>query len=152
MASKRRSKQATEALHFEGREPAGLGEAMHHLAQQIIEGFETRADKRAALRQEAAGWLRDFRRGMHTVREELGHKARDLRRFLDTTTSARMRDFRALRQAIRTDQEARRREREARSREVAGLLSGFGQDRGAAAHHWQGMAFTIAKKRAGFAR
>lgn len=132
---------------------------MHHLAQQMIEGFETRADKRAALRQEAAGWLReatarlrDFRRGMHTVREELGHKARDLRRFLETTTSARMRDFRALRQAIRTDQEARRREREARSREVARLLSGFGQDRGAAAHHWQGMAFTMAKKRAGFAR
>ncbi|MGB4782942.1 hypothetical protein, partial [Candidatus Methylomirabilis sp.] len=62
--------------------------------------------------------------------------------------STRLRDFRAMHDGIRAGQEAR-------SQQLGGMLagsremmSGFRRDHEAAAAHWQGLATTMAKRRA----
>lgn len=164
MASRKRAKKAPEMFTFsqegvsqEGRlGTMGRADDMRKLAQETINSFDARVITRAALReeveavkQETAAKLKEFRQELKNVRRELWRKAADLKRFLGDAAASRMRDFRAMHQGIRARLEAIRARQEERNREVAGMLGGFREEREAAAGHWQHMAATMLKRRAG---
>ncbi len=146
MAFRKKAKKAPETFHFEERGgPMGGGEEMRDLAQEIINSFEARVARVAALKQETASKLKGFRQEMRNVQHELRRKAADLRRFLGNAAASRMRDFRAMHQGIRARQGER-------SGEVAGMLGGFRRENEAAASHWRSMATAMAKRRASVTR
>lgn len=130
-----------------------LAEDMRDLAQEIVNSFDTRVARVAALRDETAAKLKEFR-------HDLRRKAADLKRFLSTSESTRLRDFRAMHQGIRARQEERSGETaelmnrfyrgsEQRAQEVGGMLAGFRREQEAMAGHWRNMTATMAGKRAG---
>jgi hypothetical protein len=140
-ASKAREKaprKAPEAFGVEHLEDLGgameLAEETRNLTQEIINSFDARMARVAALKHETAAMLRGFR-------EEFRRKAADLKRFLSNAEASRMRNFRAMHQGIEAQQEAR-------SRQVGGMLSGLRREREAAAGHWRNMVATMANKRA----
>lgn len=146
MMFRKKAKKAPETFHFEeGEGVMGLAQEMRNLAQEIIKSFDARAARVAALRQETAAKLKDFRQEMKNVRHQLRRKAVDLRRFLGTSEASRRRDFQTMHQSIRAGQEAR-------SRQLGGMLSGFRRTSEAAASHWRNMAATMAKRRASATR
>ena len=127
-------------------------EDMRKLAEDIINSFDTRDATRVprrqevvALKQEIATMLHGFRQELKPVQMDLRRKAADLKRFLGNAAASRMSDFRAYLEAIK----ARQKER---NREVAGMIGDFRRDREAAASHWQNMAATMLKRRAGVTR
>ncbi len=89
--------------------------------------------------------LHGFRQELKTVQMDLRRKAADLKRFLGNAAASRMSDFREMHQGIRARQEER-------NREVGDMMGGFRRDREAAASHWQNMAATMLKRRAGVTR
>ena len=113
----------------------GMADDMRNLAQEIVNSFDTRVARVAALRDETAAKLKEFR-------HDLRRKAADLKRFLSNAETSRMSDFRAMNEGIRARQGER-------NREVASMLGGFRRENGAAAGHWRNMAATMAMKRAG---
>ena len=146
MVFRKKARKAPEAFHFEERErPLGWAEEMRNLTEGIVNSFDARVARVAALRQETAAKLKEFRQGMKNVRHELKRKATDLRRFLGNAEASRMRDFRTMHQSIRAGQEAR-------SRQLREMLSGFRRNSEAAVGYWQSMAAALAKKRASLAR
>lgn len=130
----------------------GMADDMRNLAQEIANSFDTRVATVATLRQETAAILKGFRQEMKNVQHELRRKAADLKRFLGHAAASRMRDFRAMHQGIRAHLEAIRARQEERTKEVAGMMSGFRREREAGASHWQNMAATLAKRRASATR
>lgn len=132
---------------------------MRNLAQETINAFDARVGTRAALRQrvaalrqETAAKLKGFQQELTTVRHTLRRKAADLKRSLGNAAVSRMRDFRAMHQGIRARMEAIKTRQEERDREVAGMLSGFRQEREAAAAHWRTMTAAMLKRRASVTR
>ena len=139
MASRKKAKKAPETFHFEERgEPMGMADDMRNLAQEIVNSFDTRVARVAALRDETAAKLKEFR-------HDLRRKAADLKRFLSNAETSRMSDFRAMHQGIRARQEER-------NRGVGDMMGGFRREREAAASHWQNMAATMLKRRASATR
>jgi len=134
----------------------GMADDMRNLAQEIVNSFDTRVARVAALRDETAAKLKEFR---HDLRQ----KAADLKRFLSNAETSRMRDFRAMHQGIRARQEERsgetaelmnrfHRGSEQRAQEVGGMLAGLRREQKAMAGHWRNMGATMAKKRASATR
>ena len=139
MAFKKKAKKIPETFQpGEREEPMGGGEEMRNLCQEIAGSFDARMKWVADVKRETAELLKGFQR-------DLRQKAAELKRFLSNTEASRMRDFRAMHQDIRARQEER-------NREVASTLGGFRREREAAGAHWQGLAATMAKRRASFAR
>lgn len=156
MGTKKKGKRASERVHFfpheEGSHEGRIGtmtlaEDMRDLGQEIVNSFDTRVARVAALRDETVAKLKDGRQQMKRLQRELKQKATDLKRFLTTSESTRLRDFRAMHEGIQAGQEAR-------SQQLGGMLagcremmSGFRRENQAAAAHWRGMATTMARKR-----
>ena len=156
MAFKKRAKKAPETFHFEHFEEKGgtmrMGNDMRNLAQEIVNSFDARVERVAALRQETVERLNGFRQVMKNLQRELRRKAADLKRFLGNAETSRMRDFRAMHQGIQARQEER-------NGEVAAMRGRFHREQkaihremGAMAGHWRTLAFTMARKRAATAR
>ena len=163
MGTKKKGKRASERVHFfpheEGSHEEGSHEwrtdamtsaevSMQDLTQKIVNSFDARAASVAALKQGTAAKMKANRQQMKRLQQELKRKAASLHRFLGTSESTRLRDFRAMHDGIRAGQEAR-------SQQLGGMLagsremmSGFRRDHEAAAAHWQGLATTMAKRRA----
>lgn len=139
MAFRKKAKKGPETLQLGEREkPMGGGEEMRNLCQEIGNSFDARVARVAALRQETASTLTGFRQAMKNLQHEL-------RRSLSNAEASRMRNFRAMHQDIRARQDER-------NREVASTLGGFRRERETAGAHWQGLAASMAKRRASFAR
>ncbi len=158
MASGKKAKKfqethTPETFHFEETGGTmGLAGEMRNLAQEIANSFDVRVARVAALRQETAAKLTQFRQGMKNVQHQLRRKAADLRRFLGGAAASRRRDFGAMHQSIRARQEERNREVASRLAGFRSMLACFQQDHQAAAGHWHNFAATMAKKRASVAR
>ncbi|MEI8191646.1 MAG: hypothetical protein WCI75_18180, partial [candidate division NC10 bacterium] len=129
-----------------------MADDMRNLTQEIFSAFEGRRASAAALRRDTAAHLKGFQQEMKGLRRDLGGKAADLRQFLSTATASRMQEFRVMHENIRVGQEARSRHLQEMLAGCRGMLSDFRRDHKGATHHWQQMARTLAKKRAGASR
>ena len=159
MASRKSAKKAPKmfTVSHEGAEEGRIGtmrraEDMRKLAEDTINSFDTREVARVALKQEVATTLHGFRQELKTVQMDLRRKAADLKRFLGNAAASRTRDFQALHRAIGARLEAITARQQERNREVGDMMGGFRRDREAAASHWQNMAATMLKRRAGVTR
>ena len=126
-----------------------MADDMRNLTQEIVGAFEGRTASAKALRRDTAAHLKGFRHEMKGLRRDLGRKSADLRHFLSAATASRMQEFRAMHENIRIGQEARSRHLQEMLAGCRETLSGFRGDHEAATQHWQKMAHTLAKKRAG---
>jgi hypothetical protein len=146
MAARKKAPKSPQPFKpsFEEKEIGAMGMAddMRRLTEEILSAFDARVGRVATLRQEMIEKLNGFRQAMKNLQRELRQKAADLKRFLGDAAASRMKDFRAMHQSIRAGQEAR-------NGQVGGMLSGFRREREAAASHWQNMAATRERKRAG---
>ena len=129
-----------------------MADDMRNLTQEISSAFEGRTATAAALRRDTAAHLKGFQQEMKGLRRDLGRKAADLRQSLSAATASRMQEFRAMHENIRVGQEARSRHLQEMLAGCREMLSGFRRDHKAAAHHWQQMGLTLAKRRAGASR
>jgi len=129
-----------------------MADDMRSLTQEIASAFEGRTMSAAALRRDTAAHLKGFQQEMKGLRRDLGGKAADLRQSLSAATASRMQEFRTMHKNIRDGQEARSRHLQEMLAGCRGMLSDFRRDHTAATHHWQQMAFTLAKRRVGASR
>jgi hypothetical protein len=129
-----------------------MADDMRNLTQEIASAFEGRTASAAALRRDTAAHLKGFQQEMKGLRRDLGRKAANLRQFLSAATASRMQEFRAMHENIRVGQEARNRHLQEMLAGCREMVCGFRRDHKAATHHWQQMALTLAKRRAGASR
>jgi len=139
-------------LQKKGMGAMQMADDMRNLTQEIAGAFEGRRVSTTALRRDTAAHLKGFQQEMKSLRRDLGRKAADLRHSLSSATASRMQEFQAMHKNIRSGQEERNRQLQEMLAGCRGMLAGFRRDHKAATNHWQQMAFTLAKRRAGASR